>query len=107
MPRNTVLVSKAGRPRLRFRRLFRRRPFWLLDAYGRYDFHELWNQCFVFRFQLHPYPSTQCPHSLPASSGNLPTRHSANYENYELAEKKKNLSEESPEEPADEFAHGY
>ena len=49
----TTSIGKGGRPP-RLRRAFRRPPaFWLLDDYGSYYFHKLWNESFVAGFENH------------------------------------------------------
>jgi hypothetical protein len=54
MPRSTTSKASGGRPPHSRRFRFRRPPdFWQLDAYGFYDFHEPWNQRFVFGFKYH------------------------------------------------------
>jgi hypothetical protein len=66
MPRSTTSKASGGRPPHSRRRRFRRPPdFWYLDAYGLYDFHELWNQRCVSGFKYHALFS---PFLMPFSS---------------------------------------
>ena len=67
-------MAKGGRPP-RLRRLRFRRPpdFALLDVYGPYYFHKLWNQRFVFGFKHHTLFSQFTP-PISSSQTSLQTR---------------------------------